>query len=97
MAFAHVNSIRRAPSERCNRAFPVRRFLGDMTSAERDAVLELTNNPPHGSKLAAARDFGIDLSLLVSSLELTPTQRARRLSRAASFFDSVRVIVRKNR
>jgi hypothetical protein len=67
-----------------------------MTSVERDALIELVNNPPPGSKLGAAKDFGIDLSLFVSSLELTPAERARRLSTAASFFDSVRVIVRKN-
>jgi hypothetical protein len=68
-----------------------------MTSDERDALIALTSDPPRGSKLAAARDFGLDLSLFVSSLELTPTERARRLSAAASFFDSVRVIIRKDR
>jgi hypothetical protein len=68
-----------------------------MTSDERDALIALINDPPRGSKLAAARDFGLDLSLFVSSLELTPTERARRLSAAASFFDSVRVIIRKDR
>jgi hypothetical protein len=68
-----------------------------MTSLERDALIELINNPPRGSKLAIAKDFGVDLTLLVSSLELTPTERARRLSSGASFFDSVRVVVRINR
>jgi hypothetical protein len=68
-----------------------------MTSDERDALIALISDPPRGSKLAAARDFGMDLSLFVSSLELTPTERARRLSAAASFFDSVRVIIRKDR
>jgi hypothetical protein len=68
-----------------------------MTSLKRDALIELISNPPRGSKLAIARDFGVDLSLFVSSLELTPAERARRLSSAASFFDSVRVVVRKSR
>jgi len=68
-----------------------------MTSDERDALIALISDPPRGSKLAAARDFGMDLSLFLSSLELTPTERARRLSAAASFFDSVRVIIRKDR
>ena len=68
-----------------------------MTSDERDALIALISDPPRGSKLAEARDFGLDLSLFVSSLELTPTERARRLSAAASFFDSVRVIIRKDR
>jgi hypothetical protein len=68
-----------------------------MTPEQRDALIDLVNNPPPGSKLAAAKDFGFDLTLLVSSLELTPAERARRLSASASFFDSVRVVVRRNR
>ncbi len=68
-----------------------------MTSEQRDALIELVNNPPPGSKLAAAKEFGFDLTLLVSSLELTPAERARRLSTSASFFDAVRVVVRKSR
>jgi hypothetical protein len=68
-----------------------------MTSDERDALIALISDPPRGSKLAAARDFGMDLSLFVSNLELTPTERARRLSATVSFFDSVRVIIRKDR
>lgn len=32
-------------------------------------------NPRPGSKIAAARDFGIDLTLLIENLRLTPTQR----------------------
>ena len=36
-------------------------------------------NPRPGSKIAAARDFGIDLTLLVSNLRLTPDERVRNL------------------
>ncbi len=32
-------------------------------------------NPRPGSKIAAARDFGIDLTLTVSQLRLSPQQR----------------------
>jgi hypothetical protein len=67
-----------------------------MTPDERDALIELIDNPPRGSKLAIAKDFGVDLTLLVSTLELTPAERARRLSSAATFFDCVRVVVRKS-
>ena len=67
-----------------------------MNSQERDALLSLVLNPPAGGKLAAARDFGVDLSLLISSLELTPAERASRLSTAASFFDEARVIIKRN-
>ena len=68
-----------------------------MTSEQRDSIIELVNNPPPGGKLSAAKSFGFDLTLFVSSLELTPTERARRLSASASFFDAVRVVVRRNR
>ena len=36
-------------------------------------------NPRPGSKIAAARDFGIDLTLLVENLRLTPDERVRNL------------------
>jgi hypothetical protein len=36
-------------------------------------------DPKPGTKAAAARDFGIDLSLTVSNLRLTPEERIRQL------------------
>ncbi len=36
-------------------------------------------NPKPGSKIAAAKEFGIDLTLLVEQLRLTPDQRIRNL------------------
>ncbi len=39
-------------------------------------------NPKPGSKIAAAQEFGIDLTLLVENLRLTPDQRVRRLQSA---------------
>lgn len=66
-----------------------------MTPAQRDSLLELINNPPRGSKLEAAKEYGEDLTLLVSSLELTPTERARHLSESATFFDTLQVRSRK--
>ena len=32
-------------------------------------------NPPAGSKAAAAKEFGIDLTLLIHQLRMTPQQR----------------------
>lgn len=54
-----------------------------MTKHERERVVELINHPPPGSKIAAAKDFGIDLTLLVRKLELTPTERLEELRAAA--------------
>ena len=47
-------------------------------------------NPQPGSAAAAARDFGIDLTLVISQLRLTPEERIRRL-------DSFRAAVRELR
>jgi len=39
-------------------------------------------NPKPGSKIAAAKEFGIDLTLLIGTLRLTPDQRVRNLQQA---------------
>jgi len=39
-------------------------------------------NPKPGSKVAAAKEFGIDLTLLVKNLRLTPDQRVKNLQSA---------------
>lgn len=39
-------------------------------------------NPRPGSKIAAARDFGIDLTLLVENLRITPSERIKNNDRA---------------
>lgn len=42
-------------------------------------------NPRPGSKIAEARDFGIDLTLTVSQLRLTPQQRIDNLQASMKF------------
>jgi hypothetical protein len=56
-----------------------------MSKEERDKLIRLISSPPAGSKIAAARDFGADLTLLVSTLDLTPTERLERLADAQEF------------
>jgi hypothetical protein len=53
-----------------------------MTKAQRDELIRLITSPPAGSKIAAAKDFGVDLTLLVGMLELTPTERLLKLAAA---------------
>jgi hypothetical protein len=65
-----------------------------MNHAQRERLIELITHPPPGSKLAAARDFGIDLTLLVRKLELSPTARLRELAAAQDF---VRQLQRANK
>lgn len=61
-----------------------------MDKTQRDQLIRLIASPPAGSKLAAAKEFGVDLTLLVRSLELTPTERLERLAAAQAFFYELR-------
>ncbi len=44
-------------------------------------------NPKPGSKIAAAQEFGIDLTLLVRQLRLTPEERLNELQSAMESFE----------
>ena len=46
-------------------------------------------NPKPGSKIAAAKDFGIDLTLIVGNLRKTPQQRIDDLQSAMRFFSEL--------
>ena len=61
-----------------------------MTPEQQKLAWELISNPPAGSKLAAAKAYGIDLTLLVSNLKRTPTERAERLVAGAETLRALR-------
>ena len=46
-----------------------------MTLEEQRRLWELVQNPPPGSKIAAAKEYGIDLTLCLDILTKTPTER----------------------
>lgn len=48
-----------------------------MTPEQEKLAYELITNPPPGSKLADAKAWGVDLTLLFENLRRTPTQRAQ--------------------
>lgn len=56
-----------------------------MTTEQEAMLLELVNNPPPGSEMAKAKEFGVDLTLFHSTLRRTPTERAQALSNASEF------------
>ncbi len=62
-----------------------------------DRAIELITNPPSGSKLAAAKEFGVDLTLLIENLALSPTERLQRLCAAEGFYEALRKAGARNR
>jgi hypothetical protein len=54
-------------------------------------------DPKPGTKAAAARDFGIDLSLTVSNLRLTPEERIKKLDRFQASMKEIRKSTRHGR
>ena len=56
---------------------------------------EWLRNPPLGSRAAAAREFGIDLTLLIENLRRTPEERLRNLEIAANDLEKIRGIARR--
>jgi hypothetical protein len=46
-------------------------------------------NPRPGSKIAEARDFGIDLTLVVERLRQTPQERIENLQSSMKFFEEL--------
>jgi len=61
-----------------------------VTATERDRLLEMIRNPKPGSKIAAAKEFGIDLTLNVERLGLSPTERLQKLQDFSAFLEEVR-------
>jgi hypothetical protein len=54
------------------------------------AAEEKLRNPPHGSRIEAALDFGIDLTLLIERLRKTPEERVCDLQRAIEGLEKIR-------
>ncbi|MBI2687600.1 MAG: hypothetical protein HYX27_14915 [Acidobacteria bacterium] len=52
-------------------------------------------NPPPGSRIEAAKNYGVDLSLLIEQLRLTPAERAKKLEQATLALDRVRGVARR--
>jgi hypothetical protein len=61
-----------------------------MTREERDELIRLISSPPPGSKIAGAKEFGIDLTLLIRTLEMSPTERLQQLTAVQAFFQELR-------
>ena len=61
------------------------------------SIEERLLNPKPGSKIAAAKEFGIDLTLLLRQLRLTPQQRLDELQSAMESVEGLKKARRKIR
>lgn len=61
-----------------------------MNARQRARAVELITNPPPGSKLAEAKEYGIDLTLLLENLTLDVDERMQRGGKAASSLRELR-------
>lgn len=61
-----------------------------MKQSERDRLLRLIQRPPKGSAIAAAREFGVDLTLNLRKLGLTPTQRLEEMQSFQTLLEAMR-------
>lgn len=52
-------------------------------------LLTLILNPPPGSKIETAKEFGIDLTLNLENLSLTPTERLMQMQDALASVEEI--------
>lgn len=52
-------------------------------------------NPKPGSRIAAARDYGIDMTLIVENLRLSAEERLEKLQQAMIGFDELRRVAKR--
>ena len=64
-------------------------------TSEEFAIAEIRlRNPLPGSRIEAAKRYGIDLTLLIEQLRLTPGERVRRMQLLAQTVEKARGTVR---
>ncbi len=66
-----------------------------MTRRTEKKLRDLIDNPPPGSAIADAKEFGVDLYCILDNLKLTPAQRLRRAAEETEFVKRIRENVRE--
>ena len=65
-------------------------MLLPLTAEQLARAEERLLHPAPGSRIEAARDYGIDLTLLIVQLRLTPAERAKKMAQASMQASKVR-------
>ncbi len=71
------------------------RTLRALTAEQLACAEDRLLHPAPGSRIEAAKNYGVDLTLLVEQLRLTPDERARKLESASEALSKVRGIARR--
>ena len=71
------------------------RELRALTPEQFARAAEKLRNPAPGSRIEAAKKYGIDLTLLIEQLRLTPEERVRRMEDASQAMEMVRGAARR--
>ena len=73
------------------------RELRALTPEEFERAAARLRDPAPGSRIEAAKKFGIDLTLLIENLRLSPEERVRRLQEASELIGPLRGIASRRR
>ena len=71
------------------------RQLRPLTAEQIARAEQRLRSPAPGSRIEAARNYGVDLTLLAEQLRLTPAERVRKLESASTALEQVRGIARR--
>jgi hypothetical protein len=63
--------------------------LRALTPEEFERAEQRLRHPAPGSRIEAARNYGLDLTLLIGRLRLTPAERARRMLESVESAEAV--------
>jgi hypothetical protein len=69
-------------------------MLRAITAREYEELAELVRHPPKGSTIEAAKAYGVDLTLNLHALRLTPHERVVAMENALRFIEGLRRAVR---
>ena len=69
--------------------------LRPLTSQQLAHAEDCLLHPASGSRIEAAKNYGVDLTLLVAQLRLTPAERVLKLESAATALEKVRGVARR--
>jgi hypothetical protein len=73
------------------------KILRALTPEEFARAAEKLRHPRPGSKIEAAKNYGIDLTLLIEQLRLSPAERADRMMNLAREMEAVRGAARRRK